>query len=110
MDTAELTPAQREEQKLKRLQEKIAKLNAQKQRLMARNSKRARKDDTRRKVIIGGIVQAEAAKTERTRDWLNDKLKREVLERDRYLFPELWPDAQQAQEKNVEKEAVQQTS
>ena len=51
---------------------------------------RDRKNDTRRKIIIGGIVQRVAEHSEKTREWLHKQIEKHVKsDRDRELFTDI---------------------
>lgn len=75
------------EEKLAALEKKQAQIKAQIQSLKARDTKQERKDDTRRKVLLGGVVQrlVKDGKLQQSvvDAWLHDTL---TAERDRSLF------------------------
>ena len=75
------------EERLRTLEQKQAQINKQIQALKARDAAQERKNDTRRKVIIGGVVQKlikDGALPQAQLDkWLNLTLK---ADRDRALF------------------------
>jgi len=78
------------EERLKALEQKQERIRAQIQALKARDMAQERKDDTRRKVLIGGFVLAQMRKSGREIDTLSlggvafaDTLK---ADRDRALF------------------------
>ena len=103
-----MTPELKE--RYEQLQQKIAKLSAQQKLLMHRSFVQERKDATRRAIVTGQLLFAKAARDEKTRQALDNLLRGGVAENQRYLFPEIWPDAnrskgkKQAQEKQTEKE------
>lgn len=78
------------EERLKALEQKQAQIKAQIQALKARDTTQERKDDTRRKVLLGGFVLAQLKKAGKEAHALslagvsfNDSLK---ADRDRALF------------------------
>lgn len=78
---------ERAEEKIKQLEEKRAKVNAQIQREKVRLSQAERKRDTRRKILVGSIILTQVERGEISRENLM-KLLDERLEReqDRELF------------------------
>jgi hypothetical protein len=79
-----LSPAE----KLKRLEEKEAKLKAEMSRVKARASQEERKKDTRRKILLGSLVLGQKAKREAAwwADWLKYLDAFLEKDRDRELF------------------------
>lgn len=75
------------EQRLEALAKKQAQIKAQIQAIKARDTAQERKDDTRRKVLIGGVVQklVKDGKLQKAQldSWLNAVL---TADRDRALF------------------------
>lgn len=74
-------------EKLAELQKKEAQIKAQIQLLKARDSNSERKNDARRKILIGGAVLARVKRGDWTRKQLIGLLDTELkLDRDRVLF------------------------
>lgn len=101
-----MTPEQK--RRYEQLQQRIKKL-AERQRIILHNaSAQSRKDATRRAIVAGQLLFSKAARDEKTRQALDNLLRGGVTESQRYLFPELWPDAQrpvkkrQAQSETIE--------
>lgn len=79
--------AKTKSEKLEELQKKEAQIKAQIQAIKARDSDEERKRDTRRKILIGGIVLAKVKRGEWGKDKLEALLSNELkAERDRELF------------------------
>ena len=75
------------DERLSDLQERREQLNNRISTLMVRKRSRERKQDTRRKIIIGGVMLLEAGKNDKTHAWLRAKIGKHVKkERDRELF------------------------
>jgi hypothetical protein len=113
MDTDKLSTLTPQERKaLEKLEAQLAHLTARKQAIVTKHSQRSRKEDTRRKIVVGGLVLALAAdqKNEKTRTWLNDRLKLGVKEHERFLFPELWPEAKKPQRIKKNKTGTDETT
>lgn len=70
-----------ENKKLQALQERRDQLNAQIQALKAREQSQKRKDDTRRKVIIGGVLLRAVESGEVEQSWLDQLLSRHVTDK-----------------------------
>ena len=78
------------EEQLNDLKKKREKLNNRIDKLSSAKRTRDRKKDTRRKIIIGGIVQRVAEQSERTREWLRKLIEKYVTsDRDRELFTDI---------------------
>lgn len=74
-------------EKLAELQQKEAQIKAQIQALKARDSEEERKRDTRRKILIGGVVLSKVKRGEWGKEKLNALLDNELkANRDRELF------------------------
>lgn len=74
-------------EKLQKLMEKKQKIQKQLNAIMARENKQKRKDDTRKKILIGSVVLAESKINEKTAEWLQKILdKRITKDADRKLF------------------------
>jgi hypothetical protein len=75
------------EERLKALEQKQAQIKAQIQALKARDTDKERKDDTRRKVLLGGVVlrlvKDGRLQQAQVTGWLDDAL---TADRDRALF------------------------
>ena len=83
------------------LAERLAQLDAQKLALQARLDKQTRAADTRRKLLLGSLVQqaldTDAPITPALRAWLQDALHAALARQtDRRLFDDLLPSAQSA--------------
>ncbi|MEI6318792.1 MAG: mobilization protein [Pseudomonadota bacterium] len=81
------------------LPERLAQLEAQTLALKARLEKQSRAEDTRRRILLGGLVQqaldTDAPIAPALRIWLQDVLPAAVTRRtDRDLFGDLLPDQQ----------------
>lgn len=84
-DMTRITPT-----KLESLTRKRDQINGQIQSLRAREQARNRKEDTRRKILIGGAILRELKKGDITQEWLNKILNKNLFnERDRKLFAEI---------------------
>lgn len=74
-------------EKLAELQEKEAQIKAQIQAIKARDSEEERKRDTRRKILIGGVVLSKVKRGEWSQEKLKTLLDNELkADRDRELF------------------------
>lgn len=74
-------------EKLAELQEKEAQIKAQIQAIKARDSEEERKRDTRRKILIGGVVLSKVKRGEWSQEKLKTLLENELkADRDRELF------------------------
>lgn len=72
---------------LDKLLERKAKLDAKIQAIKSREAKKARKDDTRRKVLVGSIVLEAVKKNAEVRSWLDALLAKKLTrDDDRALF------------------------
>lgn len=73
--------------KIKKLEEQRAKINAEIQRIKARDAKEERKKETRRLILLGALVKKMLKdghfKEEKVRHWLNEFVTRDS---DRELF------------------------
>ena len=79
--------AKTKSEKLAELQQKEAQIKAQIQALKARDSEEERKRDTRRKILIGGVVLSKVKRGEWGKEKLNALLDNELkANRDRELF------------------------
>lgn len=73
--------------KLQRLQEKRDQLNAQIQSVRAREQAKKRKEDTRKKVLVGAMIMDKVERGEWPKDKLHDALDQYLTrDRDRELF------------------------
>ncbi|MBS1714209.1 MAG: hypothetical protein JST30_07715 [Armatimonadetes bacterium] len=75
------------ENRIEVLKQKRAQLDAEIQRLAARNRMQSRKDDTRRKILIGAVVMLEMADHEEFARFIRKALSKRLMKpRDRQLF------------------------
>ena len=86
-----MTPEQKK--RYEQLQARIKRLSAQQKLILHRASAQERKDATRRAIVVGQLLFAKAARDEKTRLALDHLLRGGVAENQRYLFPEIWPEA-----------------
>lgn len=86
-------PKQTLEERIKRAEQLKERASRRLAQLKARADTRSRREDTRRKIIVGGLVFKWANEDQKVSEWLYSKLKSAVEERDHYLFVGLWPDA-----------------
>lgn len=72
---------------IEKLKEKKRQLEARIRKIEAVETQKKRKEDTRRKIIIGGLVLAEAEADPKLKKWLDNAIERRVInDRDRELF------------------------
>lgn len=72
---------------VEKLKEKKRQLEAKIRKIEAVETQKKRKDDTRRKIIIGSLVLAEAESDPKLRKWLDGVIDRKLInDRDRELF------------------------
>jgi hypothetical protein len=84
MPEATMSQSQKVQARLQAIEERLARLRAERDRLAARASKTARRQETRRKIVIGGTVLAalehECVPAMRTKvdllNWLESRLTR----------------------------------
>ena len=89
-DTTEGPKRKSPEEQLNDLKKKREKLNNRIDTLSSAKRARDRKKDTRRKIIIGGIVQRVAEKNGKFREWLHKEIEKHVkTDRDRELFADI---------------------
>ena len=89
-DTKEGPKRKSPEDQLNDLKKKREKLNDRIDRLSSAKRARDRKKDTRRKIIIGGIMQRVAEKNRKFREWLHKEIEKHVkTDRDRELFADI---------------------
>lgn len=114
---ADTTHKQKSE-RLRKLQQKRARLQRQIALEETRIKSQERKTDTRRKIIAGAIVLAHADIREAFRDILYELLQKFVEPKDKYLFPEVFTpeqiaqaniETQQARHHNLTARALQQS-
>lgn len=65
--------------------------------LQARIKKRNRARDTRRKILTGSFAEKESRSNAEAKASMERLIRSHVLERDKYVFPELFPDARPPQ-------------
>ena len=99
-----MTPEQK--RRYDQLQLRIQKLAAKQKLILHRASTQERKDATRRAIVVGQLLFSKAARDEKTRQALDSLLKGGVVENQRYLFPEIWPDAQRPKKRQAQEETV----
>lgn len=92
-----MTPDQK--RRYDQLQQRIRKLAAQQKLIVHRASTQERKDATRRAIVAGQLLFSKAARDEKTKQALDNLLKGGVAENQRYLFQEIWHDAQRPAKK-----------
>lgn len=69
------------------IEQQIAQMTARRQLLAARQAKRSRAEDTRRKILAGAVVLDEARQSPEFRNWLRSKLSQKLTRpNDRALF------------------------
>lgn len=100
-----MTPDQK--RRYEQLQQRIQKLAARQKLILHRASAQERKDATRRAIVAGQLLFSKAARDEKTRQALDNLLKGGVAENQRYLFPEIWPEAERpAKKRQAQEETV----
>lgn len=80
-------------EELARLEKRMNVLANRRQAILARARVQNRKDRTRRAIVLGHLVAARAETDPAARKLVEDVLRKGVEERQRYLFPAIWPEA-----------------
>jgi len=65
--------------------------------VQAKIKKRNRDRDTRRKILTGAFAEKESRSNAEARALMERVIRSHILERDKYVFPELFPDARPPQ-------------
>lgn len=81
-------------ERIRALEDKQAQIRAQIQALRARDSAMKRREDARRKIVIGGTILKMLKAGEIKDSWLRDAIDKHASERDRKLFETLPGNAQ----------------
>lgn len=75
------------ERRLQKLNERLAKIQAEMARIKAQASEQARKEDTRKKIVVGGMIFALVRGGELSEEWLRERLDKMLTNpNDRKLF------------------------
>lgn len=82
--------------RLKKLEQQREALNQKIRRERARQAEQERKKDTRRKIVVGAVVLGYAERHPDFQEQLETMLQNSVSDRDKYLFPDLFPAANDA--------------
>lgn len=77
---------ERVREKEKGLRQKKAKIEADLNRLLAREKETARRDDTRKKIVLGGVVLAAVEAGDVTAEFIAGLVRSHVAERNKKLF------------------------
>ncbi len=71
-------------------QKNLSQLRARKDDILAKKRQQNRKDDTRRKILVGAIVIERALRDPDLKNHIDAILRDDLKERDRLLFPDLF--------------------
>ena len=77
--------------RLETLQARKKQIDAQIQAIHAREARNVRARDTRRKIVLGGIVQKMVSTGALPDTWIKDAIEKHATERDKKLFTEWMP-------------------